>query len=374
MACGADRGCYSALLFVGTEVGLVLGTSTPASCPGWYAFQGATLQALLLAVELLLAQRVYVLYGRSRTMWRFLAGALLVENVVMLATLVRAVPTLQFNEYCIVTSSTTTAVLLCGSVLRLLGGWNRANAPPNSAAPIVFEALVLGLTLWKTLRGLRGPGRAPLLTLLLRDGTWAFLAVFGTRPSRPPRPAPMLTQGTVAFVLNAICYSVVRGAASAVLYAWLYAVLGIVGGRLVLNPHTTVRELGAGEDGTDMTAVGDTPGRLKGKGTERGMLSSAGTATAVSHADIELGLVHSPSSPAHPAPPSWYTATSAHRLSDVSSDSGSMHFATPVPPPKPSPRAGTPTSFDSALGEYEAYEPEPREGDAADVFGLGRMW
>jgi hypothetical protein len=116
-------------------------------------------------------------------MWRFLAGALLVENVVMLAALVRAVPTLQFNEYCIVTSSTTTAVVLCGSVLRLLGEWSHTDVPPHSAAPILFEALVLGLTLWKTLRGIRGPGRAPLLTLLLRDGTWAFLAVFSMCPA-----------------------------------------------------------------------------------------------------------------------------------------------------------------------------------------------
>jgi hypothetical protein len=145
LACGADRGCYSALLFVGTEVSLVLGTSTPASCPGWYAFQGATLQALLLAVELLLAQRVYVLYGRSRTMWRFLAGALLVENVVMLAALVRAVPTLQFNEYCIVTSSTTTAVLLCGSVMRLLAGWNHAHARPTARRQLCSRPSCLGL-------------------------------------------------------------------------------------------------------------------------------------------------------------------------------------------------------------------------------------
>jgi hypothetical protein len=113
----------SALLFVGTELGESLGTTGPNSCPGWNIFQGATLQALLIGVDLILALRgmhnlsfslscyaanlypVYALYNHSTKIKHIIMAAFIVENIVMLVTLVRAVPSMRFDAHCIVVSS-----------------------------------------------------------------------------------------------------------------------------------------------------------------------------------------------------------------------------------------------------------------------------
>jgi hypothetical protein len=49
--------------------------------------------------------------------------------------------------------------------------------PTRRLAPIVYDALLLVLTVRRCTRGLRH--RAPLLELLFRDGLWAFLVIFG---------------------------------------------------------------------------------------------------------------------------------------------------------------------------------------------------
>lgn len=50
--------------------------------------------------------------------------------------------------------------------------------------PFLFESLLLVLTLVKLVKTVRalGWGRAPLLSLIARDGLWAYLAVMGTLP------------------------------------------------------------------------------------------------------------------------------------------------------------------------------------------------
>jgi hypothetical protein len=45
--------------------------------------------------------------------------------------------------------------------------------------PILFDLLLLVMTVYKTVNTSPNWRRTPLLWLLLRDGTWAFLVVFG---------------------------------------------------------------------------------------------------------------------------------------------------------------------------------------------------
>jgi hypothetical protein len=55
--------------------------------------------------------------------------------------------------------------------------------PRNSAAFISFETTLFLLTLAKFLIALRGGwGRTPVVYLLMRDGTWAFILIFGPPP------------------------------------------------------------------------------------------------------------------------------------------------------------------------------------------------
>jgi hypothetical protein len=215
------------------------------------------------------------------------------------------------------------------------------------------------LTLNKAVRALRA-GRSHLMEVLLRDGTWAFLALFGT------------------FVLNGVCYVAIAGARSAVLYAWLYAVSAIVAGRLVLNPYgPRVEDDVLGE----VTAVERAPPGKRDlalsscatatmTGVDGPAATCNGAVTLVAAEDPELGL---PKCAAVPDAHAWVRPVSW--ASSAESD-GSLRFATPPPPPKrPARPASVASSCDSALGEYEAYEPQRTHvAAAADVFGPGRMW
>src|SRR5216683_6367870 len=52
-----------------------------------------------------------------------------------------------------------------------------------SAAFVAFETILFVLTLVKFLIALRdGWGRTPVVYLLVRDGTWAFMLIFGPLP------------------------------------------------------------------------------------------------------------------------------------------------------------------------------------------------
>lgn len=50
----------------------------------------------------------------------------------------------------------------------------------DRGAPIAFQAILFVLTGWKFYQAVRsGWGDVPLMLLLMRDGTWAFFALFG---------------------------------------------------------------------------------------------------------------------------------------------------------------------------------------------------
>ena len=51
-------------------------------------------------------------------------------------------------------------------------------------APIAFQTVLFGLTVWKFFQAVRsGWGDVPILQLLVRDGTWAFFLLFGAYTS-----------------------------------------------------------------------------------------------------------------------------------------------------------------------------------------------
>lgn len=51
------------------------------------------------------------------------------------------------------------------------------------AASIIFQTVMFSLTVYKFAGALRsGWGHIPLVKLLIRDGTWAFILLFGMHP------------------------------------------------------------------------------------------------------------------------------------------------------------------------------------------------
>jgi hypothetical protein len=92
----------------------------------------------------------------------------------------------------------------------------------NSVAPILYEFLLLVLTGIKCVRSARNArSRTPLLSLILRDGTWAFFAVFGTSSARSLTSYMRSTVSTVCFILNGVFYVAISGPRNAFFFAYV---------------------------------------------------------------------------------------------------------------------------------------------------------
>lgn len=188
-----------ALLFVGTRLALDL-HYTHADCVKWYVFQEVGTQVLIAAVEFILIVRVHALYDRSRIVTSILVFLFIAENIVMIVTLVGIVPEVGFDLICTVVHSPPRLLLF-------------------AIAFVSFETVLFLLTLFKFITALRhGWGRTPVLYLLVRDGTWAFILIF------------------VTLCVNAGFYlGAGDSTISSIAFPWLLSVEAFAGARLVLN-------------------------------------------------------------------------------------------------------------------------------------------
>ncbi|TFY65126.1 hypothetical protein EVG20_g5710 [Dentipellis fragilis] len=187
-----------ATLFVGTELAADL-HYTPAACVAWYIFQEVSTQVLVVCVELILMIRVHALYDRSKRVTAVLAILFLAENIGMVYSLVRVVPGVQFDEVCIVQHTPASIVYFAVSY-------------------IAFEAILFGFTLVKFIQAVRtGWGHTPVISLLVRDGTWAFALVF------------------VTVCINGVFYLGLDSSISAVGYEWILSMESFAGCHLILN-------------------------------------------------------------------------------------------------------------------------------------------
>ena len=130
----------------------------------------------------------------------------------------------------------------------------------HSVAFVSFETVLFVLTLFKFIVALRnGWGRTPVLFLLVRDGTWAFILIFGSR--RLSIPSGLFTllssSRTVTLCVNAGFYlGAGNSAISSIAFPWLLSIEAFAGARLVLNLHAL-----------PFDASGDSRGSRTGGGT-----------------------------------------------------------------------------------------------------------
>jgi hypothetical protein len=127
--------------------------------------------------------QVHALYDRNRYVTLPLIVLFLAENVAMTNALIIVVPGVRFDASCTVTRSPSTLVIFAYDNVFFLDPSAIAHyaiKSCNSAAFILFETILFLLTLAKFLIALRdGWGRTPVVHLLMRDGTWAFILIFG---------------------------------------------------------------------------------------------------------------------------------------------------------------------------------------------------
>lgn len=116
-----------------------------------------------------------------------------------------------------------------------------------SAAFVSFESVLFILTLIKFLVALRsGWGRTPVVFLLVRDGTWAFILIFGSPllPFLSTILAHLPHFYPVTLCINAGFY-VGEGdtAIAAIAFPWLLSIESFAGARIVLNLHAISSDL-----------------------------------------------------------------------------------------------------------------------------------
>ena len=122
---------------------------------------------------------VHALYDRNLTVTVPLVVLFLVENIAMIVTLIIVIPGVRFDIACTVIRS-PPSLLIFGYTPILLISSAILTSSFSSAAFILFETVLFVLTLIKFMVALRsGWGRTPVVFLLVRDGTWAFILIFG---------------------------------------------------------------------------------------------------------------------------------------------------------------------------------------------------
>ncbi|KAI0290331.1 hypothetical protein B0F90DRAFT_1672015 [Multifurca ochricompacta] len=203
-----------ALLFTGTQLALNF-HYTESDCIKWYIFQEVGTQLLIAAVEFILLIRLHALYDRNRNLTATLFFLFFVENIAMIVTLIKVVSGVRFDATCTVIHSPPTLLIF-------------------AVAFVAFETLLFILTLFKFIVALRnGWGRTPVVYLLVRDGTWAFVLIFAT------------------LCVNAGFYlGEGNSSNAAIAFPWLLSIEAFAGARIVLNLHTLAFDVSADKHGT----------------------------------------------------------------------------------------------------------------------------
>ncbi|KAF7315219.1 hypothetical protein MIND_00036300 [Mycena indigotica] len=172
---------------------------THHACFIWQVYQVTATITIFVAVDYVLILRVYALYHNNPLIRKIVLVAFATEVVLMVTGLVLSLPTIQFDELCVVSHASTILLLYVGATL-------------------LFQTFLFSLTLIKFVRAIRdGWGDTPLVVLVMRDGSWAFVLLFA------------VVVGTASL------YEVKNHYFAAVLFCWLLSVFSFCGYRVLLN-------------------------------------------------------------------------------------------------------------------------------------------
>ncbi|KIJ18151.1 hypothetical protein PAXINDRAFT_110634 [Paxillus involutus ATCC 200175] len=177
---------------------LTNGENHASWCTLWYTYAVVISQVSISAVEVILAVRVFALFNKSYCIACLLVTFIAAEMVTIAAYGFHAIPEIGPSDACIFTE------------------------PPKailnySVACIVTQSVLLGLTCFKHLTGLRpGWGRTPLVSLLVRDGSAVYVVM-------------------LAFVVAIISFCKLEDERTVVMFFWLISFSSVSGCRLIVN-------------------------------------------------------------------------------------------------------------------------------------------
>ncbi|KAI0945388.1 hypothetical protein AcW1_001623 [Taiwanofungus camphoratus] len=148
--------------------GLVRTFFSMATCSLSETIESVLLESVIIAVEVVLILRVYILCDRSKLFLIIILVLLFVSIATAIAASWITSSNKKYDGLCL-------AVAIPGTLVAV---W---------LAPIVFETFLFAITLVKCIENLRGVGfkAQPILYVFIRDGTWAYLLALGSDTGSP---------------------------------------------------------------------------------------------------------------------------------------------------------------------------------------------
>ncbi|EMD39433.1 hypothetical protein CERSUDRAFT_113079 [Gelatoporia subvermispora B] len=169
------------------------------SCQEWLLLEGISALLLEIAVELTLILRIYAMYGGNRRLMNLMMSCFAIQIAIMAIGLGLGVPKIMASSLCIETSFPVGLVIY-------------------SAVSIIYETFLFGLTMARYVKAMRnGWSDVALLSVLVRDGAWAFVIIF------------------IIMIINTLLFTIAPATLAAIGFPWLLALLGAVGPRLITN-------------------------------------------------------------------------------------------------------------------------------------------
>ncbi|KAG1744444.1 hypothetical protein EDB19DRAFT_516327 [Suillus lakei] len=135
------------------------GKASKSSCFSWYVYTALIAQFQTTAVEIILAVRVYALFNRSRRVAVILGSQMTLEYIILVIVVGGYFHRIPSIPYCILSKPPYQIIY-------------------HAIAVVATQSTLLGLALIKHILARRaGWGRAPLVSLLIRDGTATYFII-----------------------------------------------------------------------------------------------------------------------------------------------------------------------------------------------------
>ncbi|KAG2034153.1 hypothetical protein BDR03DRAFT_965609 [Suillus americanus] len=174
------------------------GQALQSSCFAWYVYSALIVQFQTTAVEVILAARVYALFNRSRRIAIILGSLMTVEYIILVVVVGSYFHRIPSIPYCILSRPPYQIIY-------------------HAIAVVTTQSTLLGLALIKPVLARRaGWGRAPLVSLLIRDGTATYFIIC-----------------VIFFCVGSFCK--LRDERTVIMFFWIISIISSCGCRLIVN-------------------------------------------------------------------------------------------------------------------------------------------
>ncbi|KAF7350568.1 hypothetical protein MSAN_01616600 [Mycena sanguinolenta] len=192
--------CTRSILFVGTDITPGFNFTFP-DCEVWETYKAAAALLVVAAVDYILILRVFALYDNHRYVKPLILVLFCFELLGMLVSLGFSLAGEMFDNErrCIVTYFPNSFIFY-------------------GASAVLFQTVLFLLTVIRFVQAIRaGWGKMPLLLLIIRDGTWAYLLA------------------VLIVISDLSLYALKNHVYGGILYGWMVTAFSFSGYRILLN-------------------------------------------------------------------------------------------------------------------------------------------